>query len=71
MKLKNEIYDILKWIAVIFLPAFTTLIGVIGTQYGYDMSNIVVTLTAVDTFIGTLIGVSTKNYRKEDLDAKK
>lgn len=66
MKLKNETYDVLKWIAIIFLPALTTLVGGIGGKIGYDHIDLVVyCMAAVDTFLGTILGISTINYNKE------
>ena len=62
MKLTNNVYDILKFIAIVGLPAFTTLVGTIGTQLGYDMTTVIVILTALDTFLGTLLGLSGVTY---------
>lgn len=62
MKLTNNVYDILKFIAIVGLPAFTTLVGTIGTQLGYDMTTVIVILTALDTFLGTLLGLSGVKY---------
>jgi hypothetical protein len=66
MKLKNETYDVLKWIAIIFLPALTTLVGGIGGKLEYEHIDLVVyCMAAVDTFLGTILGISTINYNKE------
>lgn len=66
MKLSNEMYDRLKWIAQYFLPALGTLYfalaGVWGLPYG---EQIVGTITAIDTFLGVLLGISTAQYNKE------
>ena len=65
MKLSNKMYDVLKWIALVFLPALGTLYfalsGIWGLPYGEE---IVGTIVAIDTFLGALIGVSTINYNK-------
>ena len=65
MKLNNKVYDILKWIALILIPALATLYfalsGIWGLPYG---EQIVGTLTAIDTFLGALLGISTLNYNK-------
>lgn len=66
MKLNNEVYDILKFIVTTALPAFTTFSGVVGVQLGYDMTTPVVILTALDTFLGALIGLSSISYKKEN-----
>lgn len=66
MLLSNRTYDILKFIVTIALPAFITFVSVVGVQLGYEMTTTIVILTAINTFIGALIGVSTVNYRKEN-----
>lgn len=66
MKFSNKAYDVLKWIAMYLLPALGTLYfalaGIWGFPYGEE---IVGTITAVDTFLGVLLGISTYNYRKD------
>ena len=70
MRLSSKIYEILKWISVIALPAFGTLYFVMSEAWNLPYgSQIQTTLDAVGTFIGTLICVSTYNYRK-DLKSK-
>jgi hypothetical protein len=65
MKLHNKAYDILKWIAQYLLPALGTLYfalaGIWGLPYG---EQVVGTITAVDTFIGVILGLSTMQYNK-------
>lgn len=65
MKMSNKIYDILKWIAMYFLPALGTLYfalaGIWDLPYG---ENIVGSITAIDTFLGVLLGISTSQYNK-------
>lgn len=65
MVLSNKAYDILKWIAQILLPALGTLyfalVGIWGFPYG---EQIIGTITAVDVFLGVLLGVSSANYNK-------
>lgn len=68
--LSNKAYDILKWIALIALPALGTLYfalaGIWGLPYG---EQVIGTITAIDTFLGALLGISNLNYNKE-LDEK-
>lgn len=63
MKMSNEMYDILKWIALILLPALGTLYfaiaGIWGLPYG---EQIVGTITAVDAFLGAVLQISTDAY---------
>ncbi len=65
MQLNDKVYETLKWIALIALPALGTLYfalaGIWGLPYG---EQIVGTITAVDTFVGALLGISTAAYRK-------
>lgn len=65
MKMSNELYDKLKWVAQILLPALGTfyfaLAGIWGFPYG---EQIVGTIVALDTFLGACLGISTKNYNK-------
>lgn len=65
MKLSNKAYDVLKWIAMVAIPAvgtlYFTIAGIWGLPYGEE---IVGTLMAVDTFIGVLLGISTVQYNK-------
>ena len=65
MKLSNKMYDLLKWIAMYFLPAVGTLYfalaGIWGLPYGEE---IVGSITAVDTFLGVILGISTAQYNK-------
>ena len=65
MKLTNKQYDILKWIALIVLPAVGTLYFTLSTIWGLPYGDqIVGTITAVDTFIGALLGISTSRHNK-------
>ena len=65
MVMNNKIYDILKWIAMVVIPAVATLYfalaGIWGWPYG---EQIVGTLTAIDTFMGILLGISSAQYKK-------
>lgn len=68
MRIPDSWYNVLKWIAVICIPAVVTFLSVVLGALGVDpqATNIVVTIiTAVGTLIGSLIGISTKAYRQE------
>ena len=64
MKLSNKVYDVLKWIALYLLPALGTLYfalsGIWGLPYG---EQVVGTITAADTFLGVLLGISNASYK--------
>lgn len=65
MKLSNKAYDIIKCIATYILPSIGTLYFALAELWGLPFSEeIVGTITAVDTFLGGLIGVSSMNYKK-------
>ena len=66
MQLSNKVYDVLKWIALIIFPAVGTLYFALAGIWGFPYAEQVVgTITAIDTFIGALIGVSTTTYNKK------
>lgn len=64
MLLSNKVYDILKFSAQVFLPALATFIGTVGVSLGYpETTGIIVTiLTALATFVGALVGLSSLEY---------
>ena len=66
MKLPERIYDILKWIALLLLPAtatfWFTMSEIWGWPYGQE---IVGTISAVDTFLGMILGISTIKYNAD------
>lgn len=65
MKLNDKVYDVLKWIALIFLPAFAVFYGAVGPVWDwFRPDDVVFTIVAVDTFLGALLGVSTAQYNK-------
>lgn len=66
MKLSNKYYDILKWIAQILLPAVATLYFALSKIWGLPYGEeIVGTITAIDAFLGALLGISTHFYNKD------
>lgn len=63
--MSNKVYNVLKWITLVFLPALTTLVGVILNCFNISYTDIVLTImTAVTTFMGTILGISNINYNK-------
>lgn len=71
MKLNDKVYNVLKWVALIALPAcavlYFTLAKIWGLPYGAEIT---ATINAVALFIGALIGVSQYNINKEAQDDK-
>lgn len=67
MKLNNTVYDILKWVALVVLPALATLYGALAPTWGWPYAEqIVYTITAIDTFLGALLGISNLQYKLDD-----
>lgn len=64
--LTNKQYDILKWVAQILLPALGTLYFALAGIWGFPFGEqIVGTITAIDTFLGVIIGISSSQYKSE------
>ena len=62
----NKMYDILKWIAQILLPALGALYFALASIWGLPYAEqIVGTITAVDAFLGAILGISTYMYNKK------
>jgi hypothetical protein len=65
-KLKNSIYDVLKYIAQIGLPALGALYFALAQIWNLPYGEQVVgTITALDAFLGALLGISTYQYNKD------
>ena len=65
MKLTNKAYDVLKFIAQILLPALGTMYFALAKIWGFPYAaEIVGTISAVDAFLGALLGISTMQYKK-------
>lgn len=66
MKMSNRTYDILKWIAQYLLPAAGTLYFALASIWGLPYGEQVVgTITAIDAFLGVILGISTAQYEKD------
>ena len=61
----NKIYDILKWISVIVIPAIVVLINTLGQVWNWHYTKeISMTISAIGVFIGALIQISSAKYKK-------
>lgn len=68
----DKVYNILKWIALIVLPALGTLYFSLSKIWGFPLGvEIVGTISAIDTFLGALLGISTAQYNKVNNDEDK
>lgn len=64
--MSNKIYDTLKYIAQVILPAAGTLYFALAGIWGFPYGEAVVgTIAAVDTFLGVALGISTAQYNKQ------
>ncbi len=72
MILNDKLYKVLKWIALVVLPACGTLYFALAGIWNFPFGEQVVgTITAVDTFFGALLGISTANYNKAQTEPHK
>ena len=66
MAFNNKTYDILKYIALIALPAIEAFWLTIGKVWGFPLViEIGATIAAVDVLLGSLLGISTKKYNNK------
>ena len=70
MQLPNKVFDWLKWIAIIALPALSTFIVVISKIWNWaDLGSMIAqTITAVAVLLGARLGVSSVNYKGDESD---
>ena len=67
MKMSNKVYDVLKYIALILLPALGTLYFALAKICGLPYATeIVGTISAVDAFLGAMLQISTDQYNKQE-----
>lgn len=64
--MSNKVYDVLKWIAQILLPAIGALYFALADLWGLPYpSEVVGTITALDAFLGCVLGISSSSYNKK------
>ena len=65
--MSNKVYDVLKWIAQILLPALGALYFALANIWSLPYAEeIVGTITAIDAFLGVILGISSKQYYEND-----
>lgn len=65
MKLNNKVYDAMKWIVMIVLPAISALYVGLGSIWGWPyLEQVAGSISCVTVFLGALLGISTVQYRK-------
>lgn len=63
--MSNKIYDVMKWISLVFLPAFITFLGVVLNCLEVANAEVILTiLIAFNTFLGSILGISNISYNK-------
>lgn len=66
MKMSGKVYDVLKWVAMFFLPALAVLVKTVfaiwNIPYGEEIS---ATIVAINAFLGMCLGISSINYQKQ------
>lgn len=68
MKMNNNVYDVLKWVALIAMPALAILYGTLAEIWGLPFGEqIPETITAVDLFLGVVLGISNATYKKNEV----
>lgn len=66
MKLNNKLYDVLKWVCLVAIPATTTFYVALAAALGLPYADQVAKVSAaLCTFLGALIGVSTAEYNRD------
>lgn len=59
----GKLYNVLKFLALVVLPAVATLYATLAGLWGLPAAEAVVgTIVAVDTFLGVLLQISSSNY---------
>lgn len=67
MQFPDKVYDVLKWVSMIVLPALGTFYATIGAAWGLPyVEPVKTTLFALGVLLGACIGISTANYRKNE-----
>ena len=72
IQLNNKVYDLLKWVCLIVLPAAGVLYAALAGLWRWPYTTEVVgTIAAVETFLGALLGVSSAQYKGETDDGNR
>ena len=69
MKISGKVYEVLKWLTLIAIPAASVLYAALAAvwEWGYA-EEVTTTAAAICTFLGAILGISTAAYRKEQED---
>ncbi|MDV4414943.1 phage holin [Enterococcus faecium] len=62
--MNNRTFDILKWIAIVVIPALATFVGLVGKGVNWRYTDIGdVIITGFGAFLGSVLGVSNRTYK--------
>ena len=65
--MSNKVYDILKWVVMLALPALATLITCLGSIWHLPSAGqIADTIVAINAALAAMLGISTINYQKDN-----
>lgn len=71
-EISNKTYDFLKFFTTTILPAIGTLYFALAQIWGFPYAEqIVGTITAIDTFLGAILMISSASYNKAKTDTEK
>ena len=66
--MSNKVYDVLKWVALVVLPAAAILYGSLAEIWGLPFAEqIPDTITAFNLFLGVVLGISSVSYKKNNI----
>ena len=66
MKLNNKVYDVMKWVVMIVLPALSALYVGLGGMWNWPyIEQVAGSISCVAAFLGALMGISSASYKKE------
>lgn len=69
MKLPDKVYDALKWVVMVVIPACTTFYVTLDAIFGWGYGDTVAKVSAaVCTLLGTLLGISSATYYKRNFE---
>ncbi|MGH1833288.1 phage holin [Enterococcus gilvus] len=69
--MQNRTFEILKWIALIVIPALAAFVGLVGKAISWEYTDVVVIIiTGFGAFLGTVLGVSNRTYKMFPKDEK-
>ena len=70
--MNNKTFEILKWIAIVVIPALATFVGLVGKAINWQYTDItVVIITGFGTFLGSVLGVSNRTYKMFSAESEK